>query len=156
MTEANAEFIPHRRGGARADHSTIPSLPMAKAELSPSYTTSRRNNAGLAGSNDRVFSELHSKLGAAVAARNSQFTAAKIRELVSFTASSARQCRVDIPNLPPTKAENLADFTAAWAIQCRSNPVSDQSLPKTGVFQMSAGDYRLLRSENAQNRSLET
>jgi hypothetical protein len=28
--------------------------------------------------------------------------------------------------------------------------------PKTGVFQMSAGDYRLFRSENAQNRSPET
>jgi hypothetical protein len=30
------------------------------------------------------------------------------------------------------------------------------SSPKTGVFQMSAGDYRLFWSENATNRSLET
>ena len=34
--------------------------------------------------------------------------------------------------------------------------VSAQSLLKTGVFQMAAGDYRLFRSENAQNRSPET
>ena len=35
-------------------------------------------------------------------------------------------------------------------------PVSDRSLPKTGVLQMSAGDYRIFRSENAVSRSLET
>jgi hypothetical protein len=40
--------------------------------------------------------------------------------------------------------------------QCRSNPVSGRNLPKTGVFQMSAGDYRLFCSGNAPNRSLET
>jgi hypothetical protein len=53
-------------------------------------------------------------------------------------------------------AENLANSTASSATQCRSNPVSGRNLPKTGVFQMSAGDYRLFRSENAQNRSPET
>ena len=35
-------------------------------------------------------------------------------------------------------------------------PVSSRSLPRTEVFQMSAGDYRLLRSENGQDQSLET
>jgi hypothetical protein len=54
------------------------------------------------------------------------------------------------------KVENLASFTASSATQCRSSPVSGRSLPKTGIFQMSAGDYRLFRPENAQNRSLET
>jgi hypothetical protein len=34
-------------------------------------------------------------------------------------------------------------------------PVSGRGLPKTGIFQMSAGDYRLFRSENAQDRSPE-
>jgi hypothetical protein len=48
------------------------------------------------------------------------------------------------------KAENLASCTTSSATQCRSNPVSGRSLPKTGVFQMSAGDYRLFRSESAQ------
>ena len=52
-------------------------------------------------------------------------------------------------------AENLVRCTANSATQCRSNPVSRPSLPKTGVFQMSAGDYRLFLSENAENRSLE-
>ena len=74
----------------------------------------------------------------------------------SRTAQPARRCHADILNLAPTKAENLADLTATWATQCRSNPVSGRGLPKTGVFQMSAGDYRLFRSESAENRSLET
>ena len=50
----------------------------------------------------------------------------------------------------------FAVSTASSATQCRSNPVSGRNLPKTGVFQMSAGDYRLFRSENAQNCSPET
>jgi hypothetical protein len=33
--------------------------------------------------------------------------------------------------------------------------VSGRGLLKTGIFQISAGDYRLFRSENAENRSLE-
>jgi hypothetical protein len=40
--------------------------------------------------------------------------------------------------------------------QCRSNPVSGQSLPKTGVFSMYAGDYRLFRAQNARNRNRKT
>jgi hypothetical protein len=39
--------------------------------------------------------------------------------------------------------------TASSVTQCRSNPVSGRSLPKTGVFRMSAGDYRLFRPGNA-------
>ena len=54
------------------------------------------------------------------------------------------------------QAENLASCTASSATQCKSNPVSGRGLPKTGIFQISVGDYWLFRSENAQNRSPET
>jgi len=37
--------------------------------------------------------------------------------------------------------------TAPSATQCRSNPVSCRSLPKTGIFQISAGDYRRFRAK---------
>ena len=55
----------------------------------------------------------------------------------------------------PSRPETAARNTAASATQCRSNPVSDRSLPKTGAFQIAAGDYRLFRSENVENWSLE-
>jgi hypothetical protein len=42
------------------------------------------------------------------------------------------------------------------ATQCRSNPVSGPGLPKTGIFQISAGDYQRFRSGAAQIRCLET
>jgi hypothetical protein len=42
------------------------------------------------------------------------------------------------------------------AIQCGSNPVSGPCLPKTGIFQISAGDYRRFRSRSGQFRNLET
>jgi len=74
----------------------------------------------------------------------------------NYTASSGRQRGLGIPSLPAAMAENLTNCTTSSATQCRSNPVSGRDLPKTGVFQMSAGDYRLFRSENAQNRSPET
>jgi hypothetical protein len=54
------------------------------------------------------------------------------------------------------KVENLASRTASSATQCRSNPVSGRYLPKTGIFQISAGDYRRFRSRSAQFRSPET
>jgi hypothetical protein len=38
----------------------------------------------------------------------------------------------------------------------RSNPFSSPSLPKTGIFQVSARDYLLFRSGTDQIRSLET
>jgi hypothetical protein len=47
----------------------------------------------------------------------------------------------------------FASCTACSTNQCRSNPVSGRNLPKTGIFQMSAGDYRLYRSGNTQNQS---
>jgi hypothetical protein len=72
------------------------------------------------------------------------------------TAGSARQSGLRVPDLPAAKAENMAICTASSAKQCRSNPVSGRRLPKTGIFQMSAGDYRLCWSENAANRNLET
>jgi hypothetical protein len=40
--------------------------------------------------------------------------------------------------------------------QCRSNPVSGRGLPNTGIFQISAGDYRRFRSHSGQFRSPET
>ena len=52
-------------------------------------------------------------------------------------------CR--LPLIPPTRAT-----------QRRSNPASCRSLPKTGVFHISAGDYRLFGSENLEDLNLET
>jgi hypothetical protein len=59
--------------------------------------------------------------------------------------------------MAPLKLKPPADFsrqgyllnqkTAASATQCRSNPVSYRSLPKTGIFQISAGDYRRFRAK---------
>jgi hypothetical protein len=60
------------------------------------------------------------------------------------------------PPPPLAKAKNLASYTASSATQCRSNPVSDRGLPKTGIFQISAGDYQRFRSHNGGFRSPET
>lgn len=48
------------------------------------------------------------------------------------------------------------DTVVRQATQCRSNPVSGRSLPKTGVFQMHGRDYRQFRPENPESRSQET
>src|ERR1700738_1782505 len=56
------------------------------------------------------------------------------------TATSARRYGLGIPNLPAAKTENLASCTASSATQCGSNPVSGGGLPKTRIFQVSAGD----------------
>ena len=72
------------------------------------------------------------------------------------TLPSGRQSGLDIPNLPSAEAENLASCTASSAKQCRSNPVSGRGLPKTGIFQISAGDYRRFRSRSGQFGSPET
>jgi hypothetical protein len=42
------------------------------------------------------------------------------------------------------------------ATQCRSNPVSGRSLLETGIFQISAGDYRGFQSRGGRSQSLET
>src|ERR1700738_2079064 len=47
-------------------------------------------------------------------------------------------------------------WTAASAAQSRSNPVSGRCLPKTGIFQISAGDYRRFHSRSGEFRSRET
>jgi hypothetical protein len=65
------------------------------------------------------------------------------RMVRSATFDPSGSAGLGIPNLPAAKAENSASCTASSATQCRSNPVSGRNLPKTGVFQMSAGDYRL-------------
>jgi hypothetical protein len=65
-------------------------------------------------------------------------------------------CGLGIPNLPAAKAENLTNCTASSTTQCRSNPFSGPSLPKTGIFQYPPRDYRLFRSGTDQIRSLET
>ena len=46
--------------------------------------------------------------------------------------------------------------TTTPATQSRSNPVSGRGLPKTGIFQISAGDYRRFRSRSGQFGSPET
>src|SRR5258706_15597992 len=53
-------------------------------------------------------------------------------------------------------AQNLASCTASSATQCRSNPVSGRCLSKTGIFQISAGDFRQFRSVIVEIGSLET
>ena len=50
----------------------------------------------------------------------------------------------------------MLNCTASPATESRSNPVSDRCLPKTGIFQISAGDYRRFRSHSGQFRSPET
>src|ERR1700738_130494 len=72
------------------------------------------------------------------------------------TAVPVRQCGPNIPDLPPVKAENLASYTVNSATQCRSNPVSGRGLPKTGIFQISAGDYQRFRSHSGPFRRPET
>jgi hypothetical protein len=47
------------------------------------------------------------------------------------------------------EAAKASAGTASSAIQCRSNLVSSRGLPKTGIIQMPAGDYRLFRSGTA-------
>jgi hypothetical protein len=90
--------------------------------------------------------------------------------LCKYTAKGRSRLHMLIPlmirvssniGLTPPAGSNQQGYllnqkTAASATQCRSNPVSGRHLPKTGVFQMSAGDYWLFRSENAQNWSPET
>jgi hypothetical protein len=51
------------------------------------------------------------------------------------------------------RTENMADSPAT---QCRSNPVSGRSLPKNGIFQISAGDLWLFWAGSSQIRSPET
>src|ERR1700736_6437790 len=52
--------------------------------------------------------------------------------------------------------ERTPNRTAASATQFRTNPVSGRRLPKTGIFQIFAGDYRRFRSRSGQFRSPET
>ena len=66
------------------------------------------------------------------------------------------QCTIENSRFFPKWSETTANNTAGPPTQCGSNPVSGRKLPKTGIFQMSAGDYRPFLSENAQSRGLET
>src|SRR5712664_4570044 len=54
-------------------------------------------------------------------------------------------CRKPEPGMPK-QLRYKAKSTARSAKQCRSNPVSSRSLPETGIFQISAGDYRAISS----------
>jgi hypothetical protein len=54
------------------------------------------------------------------------------------------------------KAGTDANCTASSVRQCRSNPVSGRRLPKTGIFQIFAGDYRRFLPRSGQIWSLET
>ncbi len=60
------------------------------------------------------------------------------------------------PILGQGRLENGAKSDCCPTTQSRSNPVSGRGLPKTGTFQISAGDYRRFRSRSAQFRSPET
>jgi len=61
---------------------------------------------------------------------------------------SGRANRPLMVQLSPVRPDHLPYLniyhycTAASAAQSRSNPVSGRCLPKTGIFQISAGDYR--------------
>src|SRR6202011_293888 len=72
------------------------------------------------------------------------------------TAASVRQCRCEDSRISARISREYGNTTATAAPQSRSNPVSGRCLPKTGIFQMSAGDYRLIRAGSGQIRSLET
>ena len=62
--------------------------------------------------------------------------------------------------LPPKQtsiaARNADSDCVPHQAVCRSSPVSGSRLPKTGIFQLLARDYRRFRSEIVQIRSIET
>src|SRR5882762_10119266 len=80
---------------------------------------------------------------------------------------SYRLCRGANPRRPQATAHDVDrrvySLSPFWSVshptpatQYRSNPISGQSLPKTGIFQTSAGDYRHFRLRVVQSWSLET
>src|SRR5258707_980629 len=80
---------------------------------------------------------------------------------------SYRLCRGANPRRPQATAHDVDrrvySLSPFWSVshptpatQCRSNPVSGRGLPKTGIFQIPAGDYRLFRTKTPQIRGLET
>ena len=98
----------------------------------------------------------------------------QLRTLANKEANR-RECRVN--SQPPNSLHNINDFlaerkgfeltvrlplavrckkasgvnyTAISATQCRSNPVSVRRLPETGIFHISAGDYRGIRPARCQ------
>jgi hypothetical protein len=78
------------------------------------------------------------------------------RTEADFQAPTMRQCGLGIPNLPPANAENLASYTATRPRSADRTPVSGPGLPKTGIFQISAGDYQRFRSHSGRFWSPET
>jgi hypothetical protein len=60
-----------------------------------------------------------------------------------------------IPNLVAETAEIARNMAARCAAQCRSNPVSGASLPKTGIFTVTAGDFRQISLGFGELGSLE-
>ena len=75
---------------------------------------------------------------------------------VNYIAISGRQCGLSIPKLPAGQGREFGVLHCKLGHRVQSNPISSRSLPKTGVFHISARDYWLIRSGNAQNRSSET
>jgi hypothetical protein len=74
-----------------------------------------------------------------------------------FRYRTGRNVRGALPNFGAKAAWRMAQNpTAAPATQCRSNPVSGRGLPKTGIFQISAGDYQRFRSHSGRFWSPET
>ena len=63
-------------------------------------------------------------------------------------------CRID--GLQHLRRRRSISETASHTTQCRSRPVSGSGLPKTGIFPMWAGDYRLFRAQIVQIASIET
>ena len=57
---------------------------------------------------------------------------------------------------PARRNPSGANTTATPATQSRSNPVSGRCLPKSGIFQISAGDFRRVRPTPANFRVLKT
>jgi hypothetical protein len=98
-----------------------------------------------------------------------------INDRLVFMLSPSRSARWESADFMPDWPETMADNTPVGeavraghsqfavgqgrefgATQCRSNPVSGRGLPKTGIFQISAGDYRRFRSRSGQFGSPET
>ena len=57
---------------------------------------------------------------------------------------------VRLPLAVRCKKASGVNYTAISATQCRSNPVPVRRLPETGIFHISAGDYRRIRAASCQ------
>jgi hypothetical protein len=63
---------------------------------------------------------------------------------------------MNVARLTKHTAQRLGERQSRPATQWRSNPVSGVGLPKTGIFAVAAGDFRLIRPSVRTFGSVET